>query len=155
MIQPNTDIWRSTIPCDPDWLILGDNEDKDKSGFANVEDVRELVFMLPVLLRDDALKLESGDPIPPKFDIWFNPAAASFGLNDPRPPGNIAATAAAAAAAAEVVIVADEDTALFDVYGRFAPSMILLKMLLSKLLFAAVEGGRYLELAYKLWWNPH
>ena len=71
-------------------------------------------------------------------------------MNDPRPPGNIAATAAAAAAAAEVVMVADEDTALFDVYGRFAPSMILLKMLLSKLLFAAVEGGRYLELAYEL-----
>ena len=62
----------------------------------------------------------------------------------------MAATAAAAAAAAEVVIVADVEEALFDVYGRFAPSMILLKILLSKLLFAAVEGGRYLELAYIL-----
>ena len=69
----------------------------------------------PVLLRDDKFKLESGDPIPVKFDIWQIPAAASFALRDPRPPGNMAATAAAAAAAAEVVIVADVVTVLFDV----------------------------------------
>ena len=81
---------------------------------ANEEAARELVFKLPVLLLDDAFKFESGDPKPPKFDIRFNPAAASLAFNEPRPPGNIAATAAAAAAAAEVVIVADDEAVLFD-----------------------------------------
>ena len=49
--------------------MWGDNEDKDSNGFGNEEGARELEFMLPVLLRDDAFKLESGDPKPPKFDI--------------------------------------------------------------------------------------
>ena len=69
----------------------------------------------------------------------------SFGLRDPSPPGNIAATAAAAAAAAEVVIVAEVVVFLMEVNGILAPSMILLNMLWSKLLLGA--GGRYFELA--------
>ena len=117
--------------------------DKDRSGFANVEAARELELKLPVLLRDDKFTLESGDPNPVKFDIWLSPAAASFALRDPRPPGNIAATAAAAAAAAEVVMVAEVVVVLFDVYGIFTPSIMLLNMFCSKLLLGV--GGGYFE----------
>ena len=95
--------------------MWGDNDDKDKSGLGKEEAARELVFKLPVLLREDIFKFESGDPNPPRFDIWLSPEAASFMFRDPSPPGNIAATAAAAAAAAEVVIVADVVAVLLDV----------------------------------------
>ena len=95
--------------------MWGDNDDKDNSGFGKEAEAREVVFKLPVLPREDKFKFESGDPNPPRFDIWLSPDAASFMLKDPSPPGNIAATAAAAAAAAEVVIVADVVAVLLDV----------------------------------------
>ena len=82
-----------------------------------------------MLFLDVRFRFVRGDPIPPKFDIWLSPVFVSFGLRDPSPPGNIAATAAAAAAAAEVVIVAEVVVFLMEVNGKLAPSMILLNML--------------------------
>ena len=137
-----------TIPEDTGGFTCGDSDDSDSNGFVNEDATSELVLKLPVLFRDDKFRFESGEPNPLKFDIWLSPVAASFALSDPRPPGNIAATAAAAAAAAEVVIVAELVVVLFDVYGIFAPSMILLKIFSSKLLLRV--GGRYFELAYNV-----